>query len=66
MMTTFSTPVALIAPYPEMAELARAIVQEFERPIAIEVGDLQEGLRKGRLLVEQGTGQGSTLRPTIL
>lgn len=54
-MTKFPTPVALIAPYPEMAELARTIVKEFEKPILIEVGDLQEGLKKGRLLVEKGT-----------
>ncbi len=54
-MTKFPTPVALIAPYPEMAELARTIVKEFEKPILIEVGDLQEGLKKGRLLVERGT-----------
>ncbi|MGQ9645478.1 MAG: sigma 54-interacting transcriptional regulator [Thermodesulfobacteriota bacterium] len=56
MMTTFSTPVALIAPYPEMAELAKTIIKEFEKPIVIEVGDLQEGLRKGRLLADKGTG----------
>lgn len=54
-MTKFPSPVALIAPYPEMAELARTIVKEFEKPIFIEVGDLQEGLEKGRLLVEKGT-----------
>ena len=54
-MTKFPTPVALIAPYPEMAELARTIAKEFEKPILIEVGDLQEGLKKGRLLVEKGT-----------
>lgn len=54
-MTKFPTPVALIAPYPEMAELARTIVKEFEKPILIEVGDLQEGLKKGCLLVEKGT-----------
>ena len=51
----FPIPVALIAPYPEMAELARTIIKEFEKPIAIEVGDLQEGLIKGNLLVEKGT-----------
>jgi hypothetical protein len=39
-----------------MAELARAIIKEFEKPILIEVGDLQEGLKKGRLLVEKGNG----------
>ena len=51
----FPIPVALIAPYPEMAELARTIIKEFEKPIAIEVGDLLEGLKKGDLLVEKGT-----------
>ncbi len=48
-------PVALMAPYPAMAELARAIAMEFEKPISIEVGDLQEGLKKGRRLVDSGT-----------
>jgi transcriptional regulator with PAS, ATPase and Fis domain len=47
-------PVALIAPYQEMAEIAREICNEFEKPIVIEVGDLQEGLKKGQLLVENG------------
>lgn len=47
-------PVALIAPYSEMAELAREICKEFEKPIAIEVGDLHQGLEKGRLLAEKG------------
>ncbi|MBM4347910.1 MAG: AAA family ATPase, partial [Deltaproteobacteria bacterium] len=47
-------PIALIAPYPEMAELAREICKDFEKPITIEVGDLQEGLKKGKLLVEKG------------
>lgn len=47
-------PVALIAPYSEMAELARVICKEFEKPIEIEVGDLQEGLKKGKLLFEKG------------
>ncbi|MCX8119160.1 MAG: sigma 54-interacting transcriptional regulator [Desulfobacterota bacterium] len=54
-MTHHSDPVALVAPYPEMAELACTLIAEFERPIAIEMGDLQEGLRKGHLLVEKGT-----------
>jgi transcriptional regulator with PAS, ATPase and Fis domain len=54
-MAKFPTPVALIAPYPEMSELARTIVREFEKPILIEVGDLQEGLKKGHVLVEKGT-----------
>ena len=54
-ITKSIVPVALIAPYSEMAELAKGISREFEKPIAIEVGDLQEGLDKGRILVEQGT-----------
>ena len=48
-------PVALIAPYQEMAEIAREICTEFQKPILIEIGDLQEGLKKGKLLVERGT-----------
>ncbi|MBM4348185.1 MAG: AAA family ATPase, partial [Deltaproteobacteria bacterium] len=52
--TTSPIPVALMAPYPEMAELAREICKEFEKPIVIEVGDLKEGLRNGTLLVEKG------------
>jgi transcriptional regulator with PAS, ATPase and Fis domain len=48
-------PVGLIAPYPEMAELAQGICKEFEKPIALEVGDLQEGLKKGQWLAEKGT-----------
>jgi len=47
--------IALIAPYPEMAELAAEICKEFEKPVAIEVGDLQEGLKKGNFLSEKGT-----------
>lgn len=47
-------PVALIAPYPEMAELAREICREFDKPVAVEVGDLQEGLKKAILLSEKG------------
>ena len=47
-------PVGLIAPYQEMAEIAREICKEFEKPIVVEVGDLQEGLKKGQLLVEDG------------
>lgn len=46
--------VGLIAPYQEMAEIAREICKEFEKPIVVEVGDLQEGLKKGQLLVEDG------------
>lgn len=53
-MTKSPIPVALIAPYPEMAELAKEISKEFEKPIIIEVGDLLEGLRKGHFLVEKG------------
>ncbi len=53
MMNT-ATPIALIAPYPEMAELAKMLLEQFPKPIAIEVGDLQEGLQKGRGLVEKG------------
>lgn len=47
-------PVALIAPYPEMGELAMEICKEFDKPVAIEVGDLQEGLKKALLLSEKG------------
>jgi transcriptional regulator with PAS, ATPase and Fis domain len=47
-------PVVLIAPYEGMAEMAKEIRGEFERPITIEVGDLQEGLRKARNLMERG------------
>lgn len=47
-------PVALIAPYPEMADLAREICRDFDHPMIITVGDLQEGLRKGKELVGKG------------
>jgi transcriptional regulator with PAS, ATPase and Fis domain len=47
-------PVALIAPYEGMAEMAEEICKEFEKPIAIEVGDLQEGLKKAQNLIERG------------
>jgi transcriptional regulator with PAS, ATPase and Fis domain len=47
-------PVVLIAPYEGMAEMAKEICKEFERPIVIEVGDLQEGLRKAGNLMERG------------
>ena len=46
--------VALIAPYEGMAEMAKGICKEFEKPIAIEVGDLQEGLKKAKNLMERG------------
>jgi len=48
-------PVALIAPYEKMAMMAREICKEFGKGIVIEEGDLQEGLRKGQVLVERGT-----------
>ncbi|MGQ9509051.1 MAG: sigma 54-interacting transcriptional regulator [Thermodesulfobacteriota bacterium] len=48
------SPVALIAPYPEMAELALEICKEFKKPVEIEIGDLQEGLKKGKLLSSKG------------
>jgi len=47
-------PVALIAPYEGMAEMAKEICKKFEKPIAIEVGDLQEGLKKAKKLMEKG------------
>lgn len=47
-------PVALIAPYPEMADLAKEICRDFEHPIVIAMGDLKEGLRKGKELIEKG------------
>lgn len=53
-MSSLPVPVALIAPYPEMASLAKSMIKEFDRPILIEVGDLQEGLRKARELRGQG------------
>ncbi|UCE75157.1 MAG: sigma 54-interacting transcriptional regulator [Methanomassiliicoccales archaeon] len=51
---THMNSIALIAPYQEMAEIAGELRKEFQKPIVIEVGDLQEGLRKGQLLVERG------------
>jgi len=47
-------PVALIAPYEGMAEMAKEICKEFEKPITIELGDLHEGLRKAQDLMEGG------------
>lgn len=47
-------PVALIAPYAGMAELAGEIRSEFEKPILIEVGDLLDGVRKGKELLDRG------------
>lgn len=52
--SSFSIPVALIAPYPEMASLARTMIKEIGRPILIEVGDLQQGLRKSKELLVKG------------
>ncbi|MFH1490462.1 MAG: PrpR N-terminal domain-containing protein [Pseudomonadota bacterium] len=49
-----AVPVALIAPYAGMADLAGEIREEFEKPILIEVGDLLEGVRKGKELVDRG------------
>ena len=54
-MTKYPAPITLIAPYQEMAELAKTLLKEFEKPILIEVGDLQEGLKKGHQLVEEET-----------
>jgi transcriptional regulator with PAS, ATPase and Fis domain len=48
-------PVALIAPFEGMAEMAKEICKEFAKPIAIEVGDLQEGLKRAQILMERGT-----------
>ena len=52
--TKSTIPVALIAPYAGMAELAEEIRGEFEKPIRIEIGDLMEGVRKGNDLVARG------------
>jgi len=49
-----AVPVALIAPYAGMAELAGEIQGEFEKPILIEVGDLLDGVRKGNDLAARG------------
>lgn len=49
-----SVPVALIAPYAGMAELAQEIGGQFAEPVQIEVGDLMEGVRKGNDLVDKG------------
>lgn len=49
-----SVPVALIAPYPEMASLARTMTKEFDKPILIEVGDLRQGLQKAKELLDKG------------
>ncbi len=64
--------VALCAPYDGMARTARKICEVFDRPILIEMGDLQEGLKKARALVEQGTkviisrgGTAGLLRETL-
>jgi len=51
---TYPVPVALMAPYPEMAGLAKEICRDFDQPMIIAVGDLQEGLRKGKELVKKG------------
>jgi PAS domain S-box-containing protein len=48
-------PVALVAPYQRMAEMAREICREFEKPVTIELGDLQEGLNQSRKLIGHGT-----------
>jgi transcriptional regulator with PAS, ATPase and Fis domain len=47
-------PVVLIAPYEGMAEMAKEICKEFEKTIAVEVGDLHEGLKKAQNLMERG------------
>jgi transcriptional regulator with PAS, ATPase and Fis domain len=47
--------VALCAPFEGMARMAAAICEHFDKPIVVETGDLQEGLRKSRQLVERGT-----------
>lgn len=47
-------PVALIAPYPGMAILARTIAKESDQPILIDLGDLQAGLQRGKELSEKG------------
>ncbi len=47
-------PVVLLAPYEGMVEMAKEICREFEKPVTIEFGDLQEGLKKAKNLVERG------------
>lgn len=53
-INSYPVPVALIAPYPEMASLAKTMIKEFDRSILIEVGDLQQGLQKAKELLGQG------------
>lgn len=48
-------PVVLIAPYRGMADLAREVCRDFGRPVLIEEGDLQTGLKRAREQVGQGS-----------
>jgi transcriptional regulator with PAS, ATPase and Fis domain len=48
------SPVAIISPYRGMADMAKEICWNFDKPIIIEIGDLKNGLKKGRELVKDG------------
>ncbi|MDN5344801.1 MAG: hypothetical protein PWQ18_913 [Clostridia bacterium] len=45
---------ALVAPYPDLAELARQVCAELGEDVTIAVGDLAEGVRVARELVGKG------------
>ncbi|MGE5590488.1 MAG: sigma 54-interacting transcriptional regulator [Bacillota bacterium] len=46
--------VALIAPYPELAEIAQRVVTAFDLPVAVHTGDLQEGVKAATDAVNAG------------
>lgn len=48
-------PIVLIAPYDSMESAAKQICADFNLQISVIKGDLQEGLKKGQMLVEKGT-----------
>ena len=47
-------PVALVAPFSDLAEIGRAVLREFPQPVEIRVGDMARGLAEVRGLVRQG------------
>ena len=54
-MAKHPLPLPSLPPTLKSADLAKMIIKQFDKPVAIEVGDLQKGLKKGRLWIEKGT-----------
>lgn len=45
---------AIVAPYPELSDIARQVCDELEVEAAIVVGDLEDGVKTARKLIDEG------------